>query len=84
MVYASAGHRVLKTGTNGGPSLHYYSSADAHATVEGAGYFSDGVKRGMKLRDIVIVVNTGGDECTIHEVKTVSGNACTINAATLA
>lgn len=84
MAYNNAKLRLIKSGLNGGPSLWDYTHTDAHGTVEGAGYFSDGVKRGMKQYDKVIVTNTGSGETTIHNVTTVSGNACTINAATLA
>lgn len=84
MGYATSGLKLVKSGINTGPALWQYISADAHATVEGASYFSDAKQRGLKLRDMIIVINTANDECTLHQVKSVSGNAATVNAATLA
>ena len=37
------------SGSTGGVFL--YSSTDAHGTVSGAGYFSDGSRHGMKVGD---------------------------------
>lgn len=68
----------------GGPQLWVYTSVDARATVEGSGYFSDGVERGLKLGDIVVVIYTTGYVTTIHAVSAVASGACTINAAVLA
>ena len=45
-------------GIDGGGSIWRYASTDPIATVEGAGYFSDGGQRGMKLDDIVFVFDT--------------------------
>jgi hypothetical protein len=82
--YSNSGLSCIAQGVSGGPSLYVYSSVDAHGTVEGAGYFSDGVTFGMKVGDIVIVVDsdTSGNT-TIHSVASVSGTAATINAAVL-
>lgn len=84
MGYSNAGLRLLIPRIGGGPQIFYYSNTDAHGTVAGASYFSDGVKFGMAVNDVVIVVDTDSATCTIHSVASVSGNAATINAATLA
>lgn len=84
MSYANTGLRCLVPSVGGGPSLYTYTSADAHTDVDAASYFSDGVKFGMKANDVVIVVDTNAPSCTIHRVASVSGDAATIGAATLA
>ncbi len=88
MGYATAGLICLVPRMGGtGPALWVYTSTDAHGTVEGSLYFSDGDKRGMKVGDVVIVVDsdTGAGNTTIHSVNTVTaGSGATINAALLA
>ena len=85
MTYSNAGLRCLIPSIGGGPALFVYTSTDAHGTVEGAGYFSDGGDFGMKVGDIVIVVDsdTGAGNTTIHSVNDVTDGAATINAALL-
>lgn len=65
-----------------GPNLWTYSSADAAATVAGASYFSNGVALGMKLNDLVIVVDTATPLITTHRVKTVGAAAVTVSSGT--
>jgi hypothetical protein len=67
-----------------GPAIFYYFDGDAHGTVDGSGYFTDGTKYGMKLGDIVYVVNSSDYTITTHAVSVVSGTAVTISAAVLA
>ena len=79
--------QCLPGGSGGAPRVFVYSSTDAHATVEGAGYFSDGYTYGMRVGDVVIVNKTTATiETTIHQVITAtqSTGAVTISAATLA
>ena len=60
-----------------------YKSADAHATVDGAGYFTNGSDLGMVVGDVVIVVDTATPACTVHPVSAVTaGGAATIGAGT--
>ena len=80
MSYANTGLRCLVSRIGGGPALWQYTSADAHGTVAGAGYFTDGANFGLKVNDTMIVVDTNVPTCTIHRVL----NATTINTATLA
>lgn len=86
MAYSASGLKCIVFGPSGAPNIFSYISTDAHGTVEGAGYFSDGVTYGMKVGDVVIVADsdTGPYNTTIHSVASVSGNAATINAAVLA
>lgn len=44
-------------GTYTTPKLWVYSSADPIATVQGAAYFSNGLTLGMRLGDIVFVID---------------------------
>lgn len=82
MAYASSGLTLLMNGVGSTPSLWTYTNTDAHGTVAGAGYFTDAANRGMKIHDVVIVVDTDSTTCTIHAVNV--SNITSINAATLA
>lgn len=53
----------------------WYRTTDAIATVRGAGYFSDGVKRGMKLGDLVNVFKTDGPNVYREKVSAVDNPA---------
>lgn len=78
---------LLYGGSGGAPRVFVYSSTDAHATVEGAGYFTDGYTYGMRVGDTVFVHKTvATQESTMHQVITAtqSTGAVTISAATLA
>lgn len=72
--------QLLVPGIGAAPSLWVYTSADAHGTVEGAGYFTNGAKLGLKANDIVIVTDTATPACVI----TRASSATTVGAATLA
>lgn len=72
----------LAGGIGGGLSLWLYNSADARATVEGAGYVSNGDDLGMKVGDLVLVVVSGTGAGSVHSVSAVTaGGAATIAAA---
>ncbi len=60
----------------------YVTVADSDATIVGAGYFSDGVKKGMKVGDIIDVVATTGPKYKRYQVASVSGFAATAAAPT--
>lgn len=60
----------------------YTTAADADGTIVGAGYFADGVTRGMKVGDIVDVVATTGPKYKRYQVASVSGAAATVAAPT--
>lgn len=80
MAYNNAGLRCMIPRIGGGPAVWYYSNTDAHGTVAGAGYFTDGASFGLAVNDVMIVVDTDSATCTVHSVA----SATTINAATLA
>ncbi len=60
---------------------YYNSAGDATGTIAGAGYFSDGVTKGMRVGDLVDAVNTGTAKHTRYQVTSVSGAAATVTAA---
>lgn len=65
------------------PRLWFYqTAADADATVVGAGYFSDGVTKGMRVGDLVDVIATTGPKYKRYQVASVSGAAATVAAPT--
>jgi hypothetical protein len=68
--------------TTDGTNVWTYSSADAAATVAGASYFSNGVALGMKLNDLVIVIDTATPLITSHRAKTIGATAVTLSAGT--
>lgn len=78
---------VLGGGGVGGAranNLWHYSSADAHADVDAADYFSDGFDLGMKVGDVMFVIETDNSFLqSTHSVTVVTANgAATISAAT--
>ncbi|TGR84538.1 hypothetical protein EN866_33280 [Mesorhizobium sp. M2D.F.Ca.ET.223.01.1.1] len=61
---------------------HYTTASDSDATIVGAGYFADGVTKGMKVGDIVDVVATTGPKYKRYQCASVSGAAATVAAPT--
>ena len=80
MAYANTGLRLVTQDVEAGTARlwFYTTTADADATIVGAGYFSDGVKFGMKVGDLVDVVATTGPKYKRYQVASVSGNAATV------
>ena len=68
MAYTPATLHCLISRIGDGPAVWYYSNTDAHTDVDATGYFSDGDERGMRLNDIVFVVDTDTATLTIHRV----------------
>lgn len=62
--------------------FEYTTAADADGTIVGAGYFSDGVDKGMRVGDMVGVVATTGPKYKAYQVASVSGSAATVAAPT--
>jgi len=60
-----------------GPAVWIYSSADVDSTVNGASYFSDGIALGMRVGDIVLVVDTTTPKVSYHGVASVTATAAT-------
>lgn len=76
----------LVTATVGGeaPRIFVYKNAtpDADAAIVTAGYFSDGVLKGMRKGDLVDAVDTGTAKYKRYQVTTVSGTTVTVAAPT--
>lgn len=61
----------------------YYDAApESNATIVGASWFSDGVTKGMRVGDLVEVVQTGTAKYKLYQVASVSGAAATVAAPT--
>lgn len=65
---------VQRIGETG--SLWYYASADVHTDVDASGYFTDGYQRGMRVGDVVFVIETDNSYALSLHVVTVA-NATT-------
>lgn len=50
------------------PKWWQYSSADAMATVDGSGYFTNGYDLGMRDGDLIFVYNTASKIWSTHTV----------------
>lgn len=60
MAYSTSNQPVRIAGAIGGVSLWYYSDGDDDASVDLAGYFTDGKDLGMKVGDILFHHDTAG------------------------
>jgi len=83
MAYATTNppRKVLELGLMGEAprNLWVYSSADAKATVDASGYFTDGYNLGMRDGDLLFVYDTGNKIWSAHTVLNTSST--TIDAA---
>ena len=82
-----ADNLVLAINTVGGGTYprvftYYNSAADSDATIVGAGFFSDGVTKGMRKGDLVDCVDVGTPKYKRYQVLSVSGAAATVQAPT--
>lgn len=66
-----------------GPSHWLYKSDDAYTAVQAANYFTNGKPLGMKVGDLVSVLDTDSDTATIHQVTEVTDSGATVSQATL-
>lgn len=85
MAYVADNLAMLFAPVGGGiiPRIFVYqTAADSDATITGAGYFSDGVTKGMRAGDLVYCVATTGPKKKEYQVASVSGAAATVAAVT--
>ncbi len=68
MGYLKAGLRNMVPSLGGGPAIWLYSTTDAHADVDLAGYFSDGAKFGLAANDLMLVIDTSTPMVSMHHV----------------
>lgn len=76
LVYAPFGGQYPRVFT------YYDAAAESDATIVGAGWFSDGVTKGMRKGDIVDVVQVATPKYKRYQVASVSGDAATVAAPT--
>lgn len=62
--------------------LYLNATPDADATIVGAGYFSDGVAKGMKVGDLVDAINVGTAKYKRYQVASLGATAATVAAPT--
>lgn len=73
MAYNGSNLSVFNSDIGDNSLQHFtYTSADVAATVAAAGYISDAFTRGMKINDLVWVVDTATPLITSHRVTAVS------------
>lgn len=78
MAYATTNPPSLVSQRIGdGPAIWIYSSADVDSDVNAASYFSDGIALGMRVGDIVLVVDTTTPKVSYHGVASVTTTAAT-------
>ncbi len=85
MAYATDNLYLAVQAIGGGlPKVWVYKNAtpDADATIVGAGYFSDGVAKGMKVGDLVDALDTGTAKYKRYQVASLSATAATVAAPT--
>lgn len=65
------------------PRLFYYHdvAAESNATLVGAGYFSDGIAKGMRVGDLVDVVQTPTVKTKRYQVASVNTTTGTATVA---
>jgi lipid-binding SYLF domain-containing protein len=59
----------------GGVALWAYKSSDAVTSVVGSSYFSNGAALGMKVGDVVMVLNTSSSLSSLTNVSAVTAGA---------
>lgn len=67
-----------------GPNIWTYQSADVDDTVNGASYFSNGVSLGMKVGDMVWVLDQTTPKGSLVYVASVTATAATTAFAAVA
>lgn len=76
--------RCVARGIGASGSTWHYQSTDVHTDVDDTNYFSNGHALGMRVGDVVLVVETDNSYAqTTHSVISVTaGGAASISAAT--
>lgn len=76
--------KLISQAIAGQGALWVYASTDVSTDVRAANYFSNGSALGMKVGDVVLVIETDNSYAqTTHSVTAVTaGGAATVSAAT--
>jgi hypothetical protein len=64
---------------DGSWNIWQYRSADTFATVKAANFFTDAVAKGMKVRDLVVIVDTATPATTLANILTVPAAGATMS-----
>ena len=87
MAYATTNppRKIIASGIDNSQAgnVWMYTSTDAAATVAGSQYFTNAYDLGMKVNDLVIVVDTGTPLITSHRVSTVTTGASVVGYGTV-
>lgn len=75
---------VPRVGAVGPAIWTYYTATDADGTVNGSGYFTDGVALGMALGDMVYMYDANGNLGSVLYVSAVGATAVTTSFAAVA
>jgi hypothetical protein len=85
MAYTTANPpKLLKAAIAGGPALWSYRSADAKATVVGAGYISNARELGMAAGDFVLVHDSNVPTVSFMGVLTFTASAANLGYVAVA
>lgn len=79
MAYSTSNPPALQSQAINGPRKWVYSSADAIATVNTAGYFTDGYELGMRVNDELIVIDTATPTMSVCVVNAAASGAVDIS-----
>ena len=63
-----------------GGQVWIYKSADTYATVKAANYITDAINQGMRVRDLVVVMDTATPATTIGSVLALSSSGSTLSS----
>lgn len=77
-----AGYNTTEDTSVGGKGW-YYKSADAIATVKGAGYITNAVQLGMQVGDWIIVYDRTTPALSLAFVQSFTGNAANLDGTPL-
>lgn len=80
MAYSSA-NLAMQVPDLGGTSAQVwvYKSADSFATVKAANYIADAQNQGMRVRDIIAIVDTATPATTLANILTVTSSGATMS-----
>lgn len=79
MTYSTSNPPQLMLSIPGQPKWWSYTSADAAATVEGAGYITDGQNHGMAPNDLVFINDTATPLTTVSRVEALPASGTAVN-----
>ena len=75
MAYSTSSPPRLILQVIAGPGMWLYTSNDASTVVDASGYITNGGNLGMKVNDLVQVIDADAKVITMHTVVTVSSTA---------